>query len=282
LNTACYYFDFCWVANFIFAFSAWCLVVEIAFERLNARFPALALPALHFATRHPRLGATVGMLATGPLGGSVVALGNSLVLHDLTNYASLFIHMWPAWTMLCLRLNREAVFQAYPGHFEAFSPASATAAGDLLSLAAAAYGAWWVVFTVWMLCLGRFLGPGPDGAGGYDTVYRNMMMHNKVAASLCGVRTPADICSALAVVKYMLLHAGASALAFVFSAACQCLPPHVLHLPFCVFLLAVATWNGARKYNLLLTGSEVEELRAFITEHYPGVDLPAPAKMKKP
>jgi len=76
---------------------------------MQDQFPFLPLPDLAFATNHPTFGATACLIAGGPLAWSVIVLQNALVLHDADHYSSTFIHLWPIWTTLSLRMHKAAV-----------------------------------------------------------------------------------------------------------------------------------------------------------------------------
>jgi len=199
-------------------------------------------------------------------------LGNALILHDINHYSATFIHLWPAWTTLAIRLNLPSVMETYPGHFAGFSrlDSSAQFTGlHLFFLGARFYLAWWVVFTLWMLARGRFQNPAGTGR---DTVYLDLMRTTPAMRAMCGVRKSRledDAAKIGPVIKYMLLHAVAIHAALAFGAFCLTFPPEMFHAPFCVFILGVAVFNGARRYEYYLTEKETKALKALIKEQFP-------------
>ena len=59
--------------------------------------------------------------------------------------------------------------------------------------------------------------------------------------------------------------------ALMFSALCLSRPPAYVHAPFCIFVLAVAIYNGAKRYSYMLTESDAKKIRKIIQEHYPNL-----------
>jgi hypothetical protein len=156
-----YQLDLCWVMNFLMP--VYCC----------SRALALYAPAYHplgdGATSLASLEAggnafaVMFALGNGPLGWSVLALGNALVFHDSLQTAVTFIHLTPILFTWCVRWHSAAVDAAWPGLFPVQE------APDLLLLPALAYLAWWLPYTAWLLLLGIRL---PQR--GHDTVYEGI------------------------------------------------------------------------------------------------------------
>lgn len=209
------------------------------------------------------------------------------MLHDIDNYSSTFIHLWPVWTTLTIRSNMPAVIAAFPGHFDAFMPEGGPLSfAALFRLGLQPYGAWWVAFTAWMLLWGRHQSPEKTKTGKKlppacftcaraqltnaplallsiacmlasphrslaDTVYLSLMKSTAALQSLCGIKPSDDVAEAAAglrpVLTYMALHAAAVATSIAFSAMCLTHPPGFVHGPFAVAALASAIWKGAAR-----------------------------------
>mmetsp|Transcript_11396 Transcript_11396/g.22891 ORF Transcript_11396/g.22891 Transcript_11396/m.22891 type:complete len:230 (-) Transcript_11396:1047-1736(-) len=108
-NNLCFLLDFCWVMNFVFAASALVLLVEVAADW----WPWLSLPRLRFASSYPNFATAAFLVATGPLGWSVVALNQALLLHDIAHYSSTFIHLWPVSLFLYACMGFQAKLDIY-------------------------------------------------------------------------------------------------------------------------------------------------------------------------
>lgn len=121
-------------------------------------------------------------LGNGPLGWSVLALGNALVFHDSLQTAVTFIHLTPILFTWCVRWHSAAVDAAWPGLFPVQD------APDLFRLPVLVYLAWWVPYTAWLLLLGIHL-----PKRGHDTVYEGIRKgaFGAFAAKRLGVTGPA-------------------------------------------------------------------------------------------
>jgi len=98
-------------------------------------------------------------LANGPFAFAVIGLRNALVLHDLPNLASAFIHLTPVSLSWTLRWFANDVMKKFPGVFNLPNPDLAIneSLWDIFAPAMAFYFMWWVPYTfVYMLLFGRF------------------------------------------------------------------------------------------------------------------------------
>jgi hypothetical protein len=255
-RTMFYFLDFCWIANF--ATSA--IAFTILFQVVDDAFLGDRFPTLDIASAYPDLGRIVCLVATGPLGWSVVVLSNALVLHDIQLFSGCFIHLWPSITTLAVRWHPEQVMAAYPGHFDSLTgfhdPPSGASLFNLWKLGLLAYAVWWGPFTLWMLVHGRFQSPGRTNA---DTVYFNLVATNGVVRKLLGVPNKSNgedafynkAASLGAVCKYMALHATLVQGSFFFSALCY--KYMELHAAWAFMLVCVALYNASSRYHWNMT-----------------------------
>jgi hypothetical protein len=175
-----YQLDLCWVMNFLMP--VYCC----------NRALALYAPEYHPLQGHTDLPASLEVggnafavmfaLGNGPLGWSVLALGNALVFHDSLQTAVTFIHLTPILFTWCVRWHSAVVDAAWPGLFPVQD------APDLFRLPVLAYLAWWVPYTTWLLLLGIHL-----PKRGHDTVYEGIRKggFGAFAAKRLGVTGPA-------------------------------------------------------------------------------------------
>mmetsp|Transcript_12977 Transcript_12977/g.40013 ORF Transcript_12977/g.40013 Transcript_12977/m.40013 type:complete len:387 (+) Transcript_12977:485-1645(+) len=266
-STMLYYWDLCWVANFLLAAAGMLVFIEVVDERY------FGMLQLRIAQRTPTAGLLACLLATGPLGWSVFVLPCKMVLHDIANYANTFIHLWPVFTTLSMRWASEAVVATYPGHFDSLFEVDVGGFLRLVVLASKTYFVWWVPFTVWMLVNGRFQSPERTGR---DTIYLRLMMNDAVAAATCGVRAPPrgtaigttpphsldDAAAAAAVLKYLVIHAMACHLSFVSSALCMI--SIEIHLGFALAGLLFSLYLGSVWYDKMLTRNVTTKVRRHI------------------
>jgi len=116
----------------------------------------------------------------------VIIFKNALVLHDLPNLASAFIHLTPislAWTF---RWWANDVIKRFPGVFDLPNPDKPITETfwDIFLPGMAFYFMWWVFYTFgYMLFVGRFLG---NPWHKYDTLYFWTMQTDKAQAKFCG------------------------------------------------------------------------------------------------
>ena len=263
-RTLLYFLDFCWIAHFTLASLVFAVFVEVMLD----------LPSqLALASKYPNLGRLVCLVATGPLGWSVIALANALVLHDIEHYSSCFIHLWPALTTLSVRWNPAKVMERYPGHFDGLTGFHDPDAGadtlSLMKLGLGAYLCWWVPFTLWMVLHGRHQSPQRTG---WATVYLNLVQTNSAVRGVLGIRAEDDasVLDAAAglgpVLKYMGLHGVLCTAALWFSSLCY---QHMwLHATFCSVIAAVALFNAANRYHWMLTQRYSHALQKHIRKRY--------------
>lgn len=270
-RTMLFFLDFCWMANIIIAFLAFvCL-----FEVLDKVLLGDIVPHVNLADRYPDIGRIICLIATGPLGASIIPLKNALVLHDIEQFSGCFIHLWPVFTTLSVRWNPALVMEKYPGLFDSLtgfhdSPAGESDLLELIKLGVVTYLAWWIPFTLWMLVHGRHQS---NLKTGWTTVYLNLVMREATVRKVVGVRggdEDAIVSSASGIaptLKYMAVHGAASTTSLVFSALCY--KYMRLHLIYCIVLVCVSLYNASKRYEWMLTERYGQAIRKHIEMEYP-------------
>jgi hypothetical protein len=265
-----HWFDFCWVANILLSSIAGITLLQVVDEQYQIGI----IPNSHIADKFPQIGRVFCLFATGPLGWSIIALGNALVLHDIEHYSGCFIHMWPCLTTLSIRWNPSRVISRYPGFFDSLSGFQEHESPpdflSLLKLGMSCYYLWWFPFTLWMLFSGRFHSPKETGK---TTVYLDLVIKDPNCQAVVGVRgktvealeTEAKQISA--VLRYMFMHSFLVLLSMCFSSLCY--QYQTLHLCFCVALILVAVINASKRYKWMLTQRYVRAMENYINQQFP-------------
>lgn len=178
--------------------------------------------------------------------------------------SSLFIHLSPALVTWSLQWHWGRVEAQWPGLFGE-DHADEVRFADLFIPAILCYFTWWVPFTTWMLLSGRFHSLKSTGL---DTVYvitlqGNFAVRYAVGLSLDEVETP-KATRVVHVLRYMVLH-------FVLCAAAIALSyplyhSYVLHTAFCVGIFCVSAWNGAVRYNKMMTRYYEKRLEKLVKQ----------------
>ena len=262
-SQALYLCDFCWIATWMK--DALALLMLLTHARLlgPGRVHSYVLALANSAWLFRGLFA----LAVGPLGWSVVTVGNALMFHSLEMHAALLIHLSPPMTAWALRWHSAAHTATFPGLFLGLPQSEAEAASvtlrEFYAPAVIMYMCWWAVYTPWLLLYDRHQS---ISLSGHDTVYSNTMVSNPaIAKALCGYDDSKPTAVRPAFV-YMLIHMMASL--FVL------LPPSYLmwrsfvaHTAFGVALLIAAAWNGASRYEYMLVKKNVKVLKAVVERY---------------
>jgi len=162
-----YLLDFCWITNYLLNIVALMAAYEYMVHPLlfgvDSKPPWQPLPDYLLRTGWP----AVFTITTGPLTWAVAATGNSLVFHSFEHTASMFIHASPMIAAWCLRWHADTVEKYYPGLLG--TPAESPAFwADMFLPSIVFYGAWWVLYVLWLLLDGT---TRPER--GYDTVFGN-------------------------------------------------------------------------------------------------------------
>jgi hypothetical protein len=177
--------------------------------------------------------------------------------------SSLFIHISPAFVTWSLQWHWGAVEAQWPGLFGA-DHADEVTFTDLFTPAAAVYVAWWVPFTLWMLASGRFHSPK---ATGWDTVYVATLKGNGGVRWIVGLgadEVDTRASDVLPTMRYMMVHA-----ALCFACIALSYPLYhsrVLHTVFCVGLFCASAWNGAVRYDKMMTRYYESRLEKLLKE----------------
>ena len=177
--------------------------------------------------------------------------------------SALFIHLSPALVTWSLQWHWDAVEAQWPGLFGE-DHADEVTFTDLFTPAAAGYIIWWIPFTLWMLVSGRFHSLTTTG---WDTVYMSTLKGNGGVRKVVGLdanEVDTRASEIFPVLVYMVVHA-----ALCFACIALSYPMYhsrVLHTLFCVSLLCVSAWNGAVRYDKMMTRYYESRLERLLKE----------------
>lgn len=252
-NTMLYFLDFCWVMNVLYALFSLLLLIDAV----------TAHSFVHPSHIHVDAGAAMFVIACGPLGWSVIAMSNALVLHDVRHTSASFIHLMPCITCYSLKWNEAAVSAAWPNTFDSFRGGGELGWVEVWSKAAVVYAVWWVLFTTWMMLHGRFQSAKKTGQ---HTVYEYTLRTNKPMAKLFGIKDlEKEVELPVNVIKYMLLHAVMVLLAFANGVVC--IKSQTYHLLFCLAIFGSAMYQGSNRYYKIMTRFYVKKMEALLEKH---------------
>lgn len=272
LNEVFYWFDFCWIANFVGN-------VMIMLLLVRAYFAATPLQALNGDPVREALFCTFWGIACGPLLCAVGALGNALIFHDADNTASVFIHLFPSLLLYTFRWQSERVVEAWPtlfhlNYFDRVSPWS-----DIYLRACAAYLVWWLLYSLWLILCGSKL-----PSKGYDTVYHFLMRSPNPVSKILGWsdeelarRSKANDFGIPSMLIYMLLHAVAVTTAITVSIAC--FSNQYFHGSACALMLLSSIYKGSSRYSYYMVDQYTIMLRrefkdVLMDKGIPGIEPP--------
>ena len=229
-----FFTEFCWVANACIA----CYIASLYVAPHLVADPA----ARAIATR------ALFAFGVGPLGTSVVMLGNSLVPHSIDHMMSLLIHLQPAVTAYCIRwkaVDRE-LFPLEAVDFVTY------VAPPLCFLAAWAAG-----HTAFMLAVGLGL---PER--GWETTFDFNVSKNPVAARLFGKMGEGS--DAVRFLKYELFSVAINAAGISLTYPLYARGTKSVHWGLLLFVCCVSAWNGAGWYHYRITkfSKEMDKLIA--------------------
>jgi len=237
-----YFSEFCWCANALIS------------VYIGALFLAPgAVPAAARAT----MARLVFAFGCGPLGMSVVLLGNALVPHSIDHMMSLLIHLQPAITAYCVRWRGvdRALFPLEPATFAEY------AAPPLAFL-----GAWAACHALFFLAVGVDL-----PARGYETTYDyNLRAHNSenpFAAVLGKIGDGAN--ERVRFLKYEALAVASNAAVIALTYVPFTYGSHTAHFALLLATACASAWNGAGWYQHKITKSskEIDRLIAAAAKH---------------
>eukprot|EP00392_Amoebophrya_sp_AT5.2_P018413 g18946.t1 len=95
--------------------------------------------------------------ACGPLVGAVITLQNALVFHSVDQLIGIFIHLFPALLFYTLRFKTARIQLQYPGVFDLSYIPDMDPVYEILLPSIGLYWAWWLLYTPWLLLVGRTL-----------------------------------------------------------------------------------------------------------------------------
>jgi len=220
--------ELCWVTNYLVLAMSLLLVAGVFYE--------LPLVDQEIARRAWYV---FFVLTVGPLGGSVVALGNALVFHSFDNTVTVFIHSSPLLACWCIQggdgfASFHAAWPRLLVGVESHQPNWAT---DLFLPGLAYYVCWWVPYSIWLLSCGMYSAT----TTGYHTTYDPFEKVVMRQLPFLDGRRRATVC------VYLMGHLAMSTSAIAWS---SCL--YFSYTAFTAwgwFLAAAASWNGASRYH---------------------------------
>lgn len=250
-----YWADFCWVANFSgLAFLVWIFLDKCGIVPM-IDWVRMAIFAACWG-----VGAGVLLLAAA-------FLGNALIFHDADNVASVLIHLFPSLVLYTLRWDNERVHSAWPEFHLDYLPF--ITAKEIFGWSMAFYGAWFVLYTIWLTCFGMNL-----PKRGYDTIFHCNMrgaMGKVIFAKFKGLGREAHKIAAASnefsrvdALIYMLAHAICSSLAFLTSILC--FKWNVWHAGMNIATTAIVIYNGAERYNYYVTHLYTKKLQDLVNK----------------
>lgn len=156
-----YMLEFCWVSAHIY-------MVALTFAMIQV----LGYESSYMnAFTHSRWGWMIFFgLANGPFAVAVLMYKNALVLHDIPNLASAFIHLTPSSLSWVFRWWAPTVMATYPGIFNLADPAKPYEQSfwDLFLPTIGFYYVWFTLYIFYMYFVGRHHG---SPWSKYDTLY---------------------------------------------------------------------------------------------------------------
>jgi len=200
------------------------------------------------------------MLAAGPLGWSIVVLGNSLLFHSIDHTATLIIHSGPlvsVWSLL--GASPSAVSAAFPaiGVMLEGLRASPPTPIEFLAPVCIFYGIWWLPYTLWLACSLDARKADEVRAAPFVTTLEPLV-HRIVGCLCCGESTRTLL------FFYCIVHAGSCLTSF----ACALLlfRYYLLFSVWGLSLLLAAAWKGASQYNYYLVDAYTRKLEKVVQQ----------------
>lgn len=206
-------------------------------------------------------------LANGPFAVAVIIFKNALVLHDIPNLASAFIHLTPSSLSWVLRWWAPKVMQTYPGIFDLPDPSKPFAESfwDLFLPTIGFYYCWFFFYVLYMYFVGRHHG---SPWSKFDTLYFWTMKNDKSQAKFCGYdeSTPEKRKRMGPIMKYMFIHN----MLFGISPAIAylCYMNFWVHTAWCCLLFVSCTYYGALRYYNMMTRYYIGKLEKMIKRDF--------------
>ena len=184
-----------------------------------------------------------------------------MVFHSAEHIASVFIHIAPMSTAWCLRWHHEEFREAWPlfaNLSRALEADEATATfGDLFWPTFYVYLAWWIPYSLWLICHGIDL---PETRGvdtGYSYFARSKLfikfgVGKLVHYATCGIVSVESKYGGL--MSFLIFHA----VGIFLPSICICwifFISYEANLALCIVSVALATYRGAKYYEYLMIGA---------------------------
>lgn len=204
-------------------------------------------------------------LANGPFAFSSIIFKNALVLHDIPNLASTFIHLTPCTLAWTARWWADEMMDTWnsPEHmiFDLPDPTKNASFWDIFVPAFLFYICWWVLYIIYLITYGRHIGAPWHK---YDTLYHWTMQSNKPMAKAFGydASSKEKRIRLLPIAKYMSFNVCFFTGTIAFS--------YLMYLNFWVhtvfvgYLFSSVTYYGALRYYNMMTKFYIKKVEKII------------------
>lgn len=289
LNQIYYYFDFCWIMNFIGVVVMLILVMTSSSNIISEQV-------------RKELFLSFFGISCGPILGACIVLSFiAVIFHDVVSMTSVFIHIYPPILLYVLRWNAQEVRDAWPRIFDLdyekeiqfFSSDRflGTVFGNTLML----YMIWFVPYVIWQLFIGldlprstrkTLLKDGTPAPTKYDTVYHSNLRDGMyvLAGDLLWNRDKETSLQHIATNDFELrdfyVYMGGHLLMSILSMivlAYLCFLSKYVHGTILICLVILCTYRGAKRYTYYSTQMYSNVIRKnfadeILREDYGSVD----------
>ena len=204
-------------------------------------------------------------IANGPFAFATLVFKNALVLHDIPNLASAFIHLTPSSLVWTLRWWQPAVQKRFPDVFDIPDFSGTETFLELFLPPYIFYMAWAVLYLIWMIVIGRHHGlPHTEK---YDTVFHETMRGQPWLHNIIGYddSTPEKRIKILPIVKFQICQCLAIAITMAFGYLLWW--NFWVHTAWCAVLFSSCTYFGAVRYFNMMTKYYMKSLEKIVREH---------------
>lgn len=207
-------------------------------------------------------------MANGPFATATLAFRNALVLHDVPNLASAFIHLTPCSLCWTARWFQPRFDKAWPGVFDIPKLDAPLSEGptlwDIWYPSYMFYLAWAVSYLAFMLLFGRHYG-APFKK--WDTMFHDTMHAFPMMAKVCTYDESTDQKRrrCLPFIIFSLLHAAQMVIQYAISYVTYY--SFWAHTALCLTLFTSASWYGALRYFNMMTKYYLKRIEKIGRKH---------------